>query len=343
MKRIILVVIATFSFSTALLAQFDVSPDSRSVSAEAGTTSFSVSAPVDYKWAVEDNASWLTATLTSTTVISVSYEANPSTSSRTAYIKVSGPGVEEIVTVIQAGATAYLDVSPNNRDVSSESGSTTFVVSANVDWSVTESASWLNATKIDRSLIGVTYDANTSVVGRTAYVTVQGAGGVQEVVTVCQSGVAAYFDVSPDSRSVSSTAGSTTFSLSTNITNPFWIVEDNATWLTATKTNENTIGVTYNANTSTSPRTASINVFMPDGPEGEILYSETVTVTQAGAAAYLDVTPDSRSVGAASGSTTFSVSTNVTWSVADDATWLTATKTDGSTIGVSYNANTSTG
>ena len=52
-----------------------------------------------------------------------------------------------------------------------------------------------------------------------------------------------------------------------------------------------------------------------------------------------DVSPNSSSVSAASGTTTFTMSSTIGWSVVDDAAWLTATKIDGSTISVSYDAN----
>ena len=82
---------------------FDVSPNSRSVSSTSGTTSFAVSSGVG--WSVEDDASWLTATKTDGSTISVSYTANPSPSSRTANIRAFGTGgVEETVTVTQNGS-----------------------------------------------------------------------------------------------------------------------------------------------------------------------------------------------------------------------------------------------
>ena len=144
-------------------------------------------------------------------------------------------------------------------------------------------------------------------------------------------------DVSPNSQSVPNPSGTTTFTVSSTVE---WSVDDDAAWLTATKTDGSTISVSYEANASTSSRTANIKAV----GTGEV--EETVTVTQAAAtAATFDVSPDSRSVPNASGTTTFTVSSQAGWSVEvpeeDDAAWLTATKTDGSTISVSYEANAS--
>jgi uncharacterized protein (TIGR02145 family) len=69
--------------------------------------------------------------------------------------------------------------------------------------------------------------------------------------------VAAYLEINPGVRPVSSASGSTSFSISSNIE---WSVNDDASWLTATKSNEHTINVSYNANMSTSSRTANITV-----------------------------------------------------------------------------------
>ena len=137
-------------------------------------------------------------------------------------------------------------------------------------------------------------------------------------------------DVSPNSQSVPNASGTTTFTVSSTVE---WSVDDDAAWLTATKTDESTISVSYEANASTSSRTANIKAV----GTGEV--EETVTVTQA--AATFDVSPNSRSVTDVSGTTTFTVSSTVGWSVEDDAAWLTATKTDGSTISVSYEPNAS--
>ncbi len=63
--------------------------------------------------------------------------------------------------------------------------------------------------------------------------------------------------------------------------------------------------------------------------------------TESDITATFDVSPNNRSVSSADGTTSFTVNSTVGWSVHDDAAWLTATKTNGSTISVSYNANTS--
>ena len=309
-------------------------------------------------WSVEDDAAWLIAIKTDASTIGVGYEANAGTSSRTANIKVVGSGgLEKTVTVTQAAATAAVfDVSPNSRSVTAVPGTTTFTVSPTVGWSIesvlpnppTPDADWLTATKTDGSTISVSYEANSGTSSRTANIKAVGTG-VEETVTVTQApATAAVFDVSPDSGSVTDASGTTTFTVSSLVG---WSVEDDADWLTATKTDESTISVSYEANASTSSRTANIRATAAGGSldssvgkatEGIHVIEETVTVTQAAAtAAVFDVSPNSRTVTDASGTTTFTVSSTIGWSVGDDAAWLTATKINASTISVSYQANAS--
>ena len=106
----------------------------------------------------------------------------------------TGGGLSETVTVTQAGATAYLEVSPDSESVSSESGSTSFSVSANVDWTVSADVSWLTATKDGGSAISALYDKNPSTSPRTANITATGGGRTEER-SVAQDGAAAYWEV----------------------------------------------------------------------------------------------------------------------------------------------------
>jgi len=326
MKRITLsiLVVAICGFYNTLNAQFDVSPNSRSVSSASGSTSFDVNAYVG--WSVVEYSLWLTATKTDGTTISVSYDANTSSVPRTAKIIVSVTGGVEEVTVIQAGIVT-LDVSPNSKSVSSASGSTTFAVTTSIGWSVEDNATWLTATKTDGTTISVSYDANTSSSPRTANIRAFGTG-VEETVTVTQAGIAT-LDVSPNSKSVSSASGSTNFDVNSNVG---WSVEDNATWLTATNTDGTTISVSYDTNTSSSPRTANIRAY---GAGVE----ETVTITQDGI--YLNVSPDSMDVGSDPDSTLYIVKSNVEWTVIEEVEWLSDSIFNDTLLVIYYEENLS--
>jgi phosphotriesterase-related protein len=308
-----------------------VTPKSRSISSASGTTTFTVTSNID--WSVSESSSWLTATKTDDTTLTVSYDENTSVDSRSAEITVSGAGVtSQNIMINQSGVSPTLSVTPVSRSISAASGITTFTVTSNIDWSVSESSSWLTATKTDDTTLTVSYDENTSVDSRSAEITVSGAGVTSQNIMVNQSGVSPILSVTPVSRSISSASGTTTFTVTSNID---WSVSESSSWLTATKTDDTTLTVSYDENTSVDSRSAEITV------SGAGVISQNIMVNQSGVSPILSVTPVSRSISSASGTTTFTVTSNIDWSVSESSSWLTATKTDATTLTVRYDENTS--
>jgi hypothetical protein len=309
----------------------EISPENREVTYQAGTTNFTVNSNID--WNVTKDASWLTVTKTNNTTISITYTENTTNNSRTANIKVSGGGLEKTVTVNQGvKAPPELVISPVSREVNPVAGTTTFSVASNVDWSVKSvSASWVKATKTNNTTISISYEANAGNVSRSASITISG-GGIEKTVTVIQAGI--ILTVTPTSREVTPVAGTTSFTVNSNVT---WSIKNvSATWLTATKANNTTINVSFNENTTTNSRSATITL-----TAGAV--EKTVTVTQnKPVPVVLQVTPNSREVGPESGTTSFTVNSNVEWIPSESSTWLTATKTNSTTISVNFMANTST-
>ncbi len=309
-----------------------LSPSRRDVSSSASSTTFSVSTNLSpSQVSVRDNASWLTTSLSGST-LSANYSSNTGSSPRTATITVSGGSLSRTVTVVQAG-NPTLSLSPSRRDVSSSASSTTFTVSTNLgssQISLRDNASWLT-TSLSGSTLSANYSSNTGSSPRTATITVSG-GSLSRTVTVVQAGNPT-LSLSPSRRDVSSSASSTTFSVSTNLSPSQVSVRDNASWLT-TSLSGNTLSANYSSNTGSSPRTATITV------SGGSL-SRTVTVVQAGNPT-LSLSPSNRDVSSSASSTTFSVSTNLSpsqVSVRDNASWLT-TSLSGSTLRANYSSNT---
>ncbi|MGC9342696.1 MAG: BACON domain-containing protein, partial [Bacteroidales bacterium] len=315
-------------------AYLDIFPTSKLVSKASGRYTFSVSTNID--WDVTDDVTWLTATRIDQSSFLVAYGDNTPNVQRTANILVTGSeGISKTVTLTQAGETPYLEIFPTSKLVGTGSGSTTFSVSTNVDWSVTDDVSWLTATKTDASTISVSYEENISASQRTAHITATGAEGVTETITVSQAGTSTYLDVSPNSQTMGPKAGSTTFSVSSSVG---WNVTDDADWLTATKTDGSTISVTYDENPDPyNSRTANITATGTGG------VTETVTLTQSANkySWYLAIIPTYKNVSSDLGTTTFSVVTNLQWSVTDDAEWLDASKSNDSIIFVFYDGNAS--
>lgn len=306
-----------------------VTPASQTISASAGSFSFTVSSNVN--WSFSENAGWLSASKTDNTTLTVSYDENTVVATRTANITFSGPGVtDQTVSMTQEAATPVLTVEPASQTVGSSSGSVTFTVNSNVNWTISKNAGWLTAVKTNDQTITINYDENTLVNSRSADITVSGPGVSSQTVSLNQQGANPELSVTPASRTVSSAGGTTSFTVSSNVS---WTAAESADWLSVTKTNEQTLTVNYNENTTVNSRSATITISGPG------ITSQDVLVTQEGATPVLTVTPDSRSVNAASGTVTYSVTSNIDWNISENSDWLTATKTNNSTLTVSYNEN----
>ncbi len=323
---------ATYTSSTSSSPSLSLSPSRRDVSSSASSTTFSVSTNLGRSQiSVRDNASWLTTSLSGST-LRANYSSNTGSSSRTATITVSGGSLVRTVTVVQAG-NLTLSLSPSRRDVSASASSTTFRVSTNLSSSqisVRDNANWLT-TSLSGSTLRANYRSNTGSSPRTATITVSG-GSLARTVTVAQAGNLT-LSLSPSRRDVSSSGGSTTFSVSTNLGSSQISVRDNASWLT-TSLSGSTLRANYSSNTGSSSRTATITV-----SGGSLI--RTVTVVQAGNPT-LSLSPSRRDVSSSASSTTFSVSTNLSSSqisVHDNASWLT-TSLSGSTLRANYSSNT---
>ena len=331
-------VTVTQSEGSAILT---VTPSARSVANGSGSTTFTVQSNTD--WTVSDDADWLTVSPASgnnNDTLTATYTENTTTSQRVGTITVAGGGITRTVTVTQSEGSAILTVTPSARSVANGSGSTTFTVQSNTDWTVSDDADWLTvspASGNNNNTLTATYTENTTTSQRVGTITVAG-GGITRTVTVTQSEGSAILTVTPSARSVANGSGSTTFTVQSNTD---WTVNDDADWLTvspASGNNNNTLTATYTENTTTSQRVGTITV-----AGGGI--TRTVTVTQSEGSAILTVTPSARSVANGSGSTTFTVQSNTDWTVSDDADWLTVSPASGNnndTLIATYTENTTT-
>jgi hypothetical protein len=213
-----------------------------------------------------------------------------------------------------------LAVTPPNQIVGTAPGTTTFHVTSNIDWTVASDAAWCTPTPsgTGSDTIFATYTENTSVLPRVAQITVSGIGVVSQTVTVSQDGIPIILNVTPPNRDVTSSAGNTTFNVSSNTT---WTVTADSAWVTVTPsgTGNDTLHVTFSENTSILPRVATITVSAGG------ISPVSVTVSQGATPLVLSVTPPNQNVSAQSGNTNFTVTSNAAWTVTSDVAWCTPT------------------
>ncbi len=316
-----------------------VTPSNQSVSSSAGSTNFTVTS--NSNWTASSNQGWCTVTSSGSGngTLVANYTANTLTEQRVATITVTVSGLPSTtVTVTQAGASATLTVTPSNQNVGYQAGSTNFTVTSNSAWTAGSNSDWCTVTSSGNGngAITATYTENTLTSQRIATITVTVSGLPSETVTVTQAGFVPSLMVTPSNRSVTSAAGTTSFTVTSNSE---WTVSSNATWVTVPSSGSGnaSLVVAYEANMEITQRIATITVTVQGIP------SVAVTVNQAGAATILIVDPLNQDVTYEAGSTTFSITSNAPWSVEAIDNWVSYTA-DGSGNGnivVDYEQNTS--
>jgi plastocyanin len=180
------------------------------------------------------------------------------------------------------------------------------------------------------------YEYRVTVSGVYNYVcTPHAAMGM--VASFTAAGAAPTLSVTPSNRNVTASAGTTSFSINSNSN---WNVTCNASWCTvpSSGTGSATLDVDFTANSSLVQRVANIVVTVSGLP------SQTVTVTQAGAAATLAVSPPSQNVSQVAGIANFNVTSNTVWTAMSDASWCTVTPSGNGngTLAATYSANSVT-
>ena len=321
-------------------ASLIVTPSNQNVTSSSGTTSFAVTSNIS--WTSSSNQTWCTVTTSGSGngTIKATYQINTGAGSRIAVITVSGSDVsDQVVTVTQLGTAPSLIVRPLNQNVASSSGTTSFDVASNVAWTSSSNSAWCAVTPSGsgNGTINAAYQLNTGAGSRIATITVSGLGVSDQVVTVTQLGTAPSLIVTPLNRNVTSSSGTTSFDVASNVK---WTSSSDQTWCTVTPsgTDNGTITAAYQANSGTSSRTANITV------SGSGVSNRVVTITQLGTAPSLIVTPLNRNVTSFSGTTSFDVASNVAWTSTSSQTWCTVTPsgTGNGTITAAFQENTGT-
>jgi len=190
--------------------------------------------------------------------------------------------------------SATLSVDPANRNVSSGAGSTTFTITSNTSWTVSDNAAWLTVSPTSGSNNGTltaSFTQNTNPANRVATITIEGTGIANPVTVTVTQESPKNLTISPRERKVASTSGSTTFTLTSNTT---WTVSDNVSWLAVSPSsgsNNATLNVTYTANSVNTIRSARIIAVGADVP------NDTVWVHQYPIIRTLTVSSQNPSVG----------------------------------------------
>jgi hypothetical protein len=128
-------------------ATLAVNPPNRNVLLSSGTTRFFVTS--NTSWTVTSTSPWCTITPSGTgnDSITATFETNSLYYPRIDTLIVSANGVGSVLaTVTQEGLVPTLLVNPQNQNVSSPAGNTSFDITSNLSWEATSDTSWCTVT-----------------------------------------------------------------------------------------------------------------------------------------------------------------------------------------------------
>lgn len=307
-----------------LLLKLEVSANSVNIPASSSNNN-TIRITSNVNWGITSSQSWLTVNPISgigNRTITLSAEANPMTTERTATLTVSATGVApKTIMVTQATGAASLSVSPITLNITSTEGSTTtFAVTSNTGWTISSDQTWLTinpASGTGNGTITLTSGANQVTLERMATITVSAIGEASKTVVVTQAAGAATLSISATTLNIAATSGST--AMFNIISNVHWTASSDQIWLSVSPgsgTGNGTVTITAEANPLIVERTAIVTV------SGEGIVTKTVTINQSAGMAMLDVSSEILSFDPNGGTKTVDVISNAIWHVSTEQWWI---------------------
>lgn len=313
-----------------------ISPLTVNVLPSAGGTIFNVTS--NTIWTAVSNVEWCNVTPSGTGngTINANYTENIVALERTATITVTVLGVDPVeVTLVQAGAAAYLSLDPMVMEVGTAQGSADIQVSTNAPWTVTSDAEWCVVTPsgFGEGVITLQYEENTWAEIRIANIAVSVPGLGVSTVVLTQAAAVAQLSVLPQLADVTAQAGSVDFNISANFN---WVASTDAPWVTipANGSGNLLMNAVYTENLTLQPRSATITI---SGNE----LQQVASIIQAAAEPSVFVSPENVEVTYQAGNTNLTVNSNTDWTATDNAEWLTVTAsgTGNGSITATYTEN----
>jgi hypothetical protein len=314
---------------TGVAASTNIAPENWSAGSADGSYTITVSSNTN--WQVTGLPTWASAspaTGSGNASVTVTYQANPSTTARFATFSIGG----QQHTLSQSGAVASTSITPAFQSVRDWSGNYIISIESNTHWQVTGLPAWVSSSPMSGSGSGaavISYQANTSTSSRSATFTI----GTQNH-TITQSGAVQHMDINPMSRTVNSLSGNYEITINSNTS---WQVTGLPDWASANPTSgvgNGAVTITYMHNPKTTLRSATLEI-------GGLIH----TLVQAGASGNTEITPLIQNVGGESGTYTISVTSNTSWQVEFIPEWVSVTPRNGNgngTLIITYLANSTT-
>jgi hypothetical protein len=225
------------------------------------------------KWAVSSDQTWCTVSPSSGSndgTVTYSVAPNSSIDSHNATITVTSGTLKRMLAIKQNSVPTSLTLSPTAFTMESESGSNTFTIMSNANWTVSSSHSWCTFSPASGSgNREITFDVtkNEGTTSRAATITVKnikdGITTDTKTVQITQKNqVAGILSVSKTEINFPKTpTGQETITVASNVSS--WTVNSNSPWCVASKSG-NSVVVTASTNITGNVREATVTVSLPN-------------------------------------------------------------------------------
>ena len=263
---------------------------------------------------VSESSSWISCSKSSNRV-TITVSASDITKERTAEVKIylTGYDVTQTVKISQKEFVPEFEVKVSEVNFEAEGGNKTLSVTANFDYSVSESASWLSYEKTSGG-VKIIADANVDEQERTADVKIyNNTYGKSATVKVTQKKFVPELTIAKTELSFESIGGTQEIAISSNFD---YQITSNVDWLTCKKVS-NGVSVTASFYDITEDRTAEITI-----SNAKYNQSKSVKVTQKKFVLEFEVGISELTFEAEGGTQTIPVTANFEYSVSESADWL---------------------
>ena len=250
--------------------------------AKGGEQTMTVTATAAWTISKSAESDWLTIKPESgnagTAQVTLTVAENTTTGSRTTTLTVKSGELTKSINVSQSAANPIISLDTSSMEFTSSSGSKSIKITSNTSWNVSCDQAWCSVSPTSGSNDGsvtVKVEENSSTAERAATITVKSEAGDQ-TVKVTQSGVAATLTLDTSVLEFMSGSGSKMFRISSNT---MWAVSSDKNWCSVSPTsgsNDGSVTISVEENTSTSERTATITV-------ESATITRTLSVVQSGA------------------------------------------------------------
>jgi hypothetical protein len=299
----------------------NVTPASMTFNSAGGTQKGTITA--NTSWTVQENIPFIRIDSLSginNGGINVVCDANSSAVTRTGVVTILGVGaVSKTINISQTGVPGFMNISPTSLDFNAAGGKQFFLVNSNTNWTVTEALTHITLNKTTGSFtdtVWVTCTPNTTTISRQGLITITGVGVQTKTLTVNQIGEQPRLSVNPTNLSFTSTAGTKTITITSNIP---WTITDSVTYLSSNVTsgsNNATVTISCTANSSALVRNTTLLI------AGSGVSPISIPVSQTGATATLTLSPLNLLFAANGGEKTFNITSNTSLSITDTFTHL---------------------